>query len=91
MRQEQAFEFQKSLMHLKAEGYLTEDAATRVAHLFVDHLDQYCTKVVDVIKEKVIVWEAGMGEDDKTLYSLGLRRAMDVITETDPTESLDDE
>lgn len=91
MRKEQAFEFQKSLMHLQAEGYLSNEAATRVVHLFIENLDDYCRKVVEVLADKVSVWESGMGEDDKSLYSLGLRRAIDVITEFDPTEALDDE
>jgi len=35
--------------------------------------------ITETLQEMVKEWEAGMGEDDKSLYSLGLRRAIDII------------
>jgi hypothetical protein len=89
VREEQAFEFQKSLLHLQAEGFLSDEAAKLVTHLFNDNLDEYRVLIVDTLKEKIASWENGMGEDDKSLYSLGLRRAVDLIEESDPTEGSD--
>ena len=37
-------------------------------------------KLIDIIK----VWESKMGEDDKTMYTLGVRRALDVVLGEDP-------
>lgn len=40
-------------------------------------------RVVETLHEMVKEWEAGMGEHDKSLYSLGLRRAIDIIENND--------
>lgn len=40
-----------------------------------EHHKKIEEEIVSLIKD----WEAKMGEDDKTLYSLGLRRALDVV------------
>ncbi len=46
-----------------------------------DHLAQ----VTGVIRSIVDEWESMMGEDDKSLYSLGLRHAIDIIYGRNPT------
>ena len=38
------------------------------------------SKLIDIIK----VWESKMGEDDKSMYTLGVRRALDVVLGEDP-------
>lgn len=38
------------------------------------------SKLIDIIK----VWESKMGKDDKTMYTLGVRRALDVVRGEDP-------
>lgn len=38
------------------------------------------------IQKKITDWEASMGEEDKTLYSLGLRHALDIVTGVVPTD-----
>jgi hypothetical protein len=47
-------------------------------------LDEWKThvesKLIDIIK----VWESKMGEDDKSMYTLGVRRALDVVLGEDP-------
>lgn len=91
MREQRVFEFQKSLMPLEAEGFLSSEASRQAVLLFKEHLDAYCDDLTDALRERVVIWESGMGEDDKSLYSLGLRRAIDLISETDPTESTDDD
>jgi hypothetical protein len=37
---------------------------------------------MDTLREMIQDWEEGLGEHDKSLYSLGLRRALDIIEET---------
>lgn len=42
-------------------------------------VDEHHKKIEDAIVLLIKDWEEKMGEDDKTLYSLGLRRALDVV------------
>ena len=37
-------------------------------------------KLIDIIK----VWESKMGDNDNTFYTLGIRRALDVVRGEDP-------
>jgi hypothetical protein len=39
---------------------------------------------VEKLEQMVKDWEASMGEDDKSFYTLGIRRAIDVIVDNDP-------
>ncbi len=39
---------------------------------------------VKKLEQMVKDWEASMGEDDKTFYTLGIRRAIDVLVDNDP-------
>jgi hypothetical protein len=39
---------------------------------------------VGKLEQMVKDWEASMGEDDKSFYTLGIRRAIDVIVDNDP-------
>ncbi len=51
----------------------------------VDENEQ--TLILDRVKkleQMVKDWEESMGDDDKTLYTLGLRRAIDVLVDNDP-------
>jgi len=39
---------------------------------------------VGKLEQMVKDWEASMGEEDKTFYTLGIRRAIDVLVDNDP-------
>jgi hypothetical protein len=39
---------------------------------------------VGKLEQMVKDWESSMGEDDKTFYTLGIRRAIDVLVDNDP-------
>jgi len=41
--------------------------------------------LVEGLTEKIHKWETNMGEDEKSLYSLGLRHAVDFIRGIEPT------
>lgn len=45
--------------------------------------------LVEGLVEKVTNWESTMGEEDKSLYSLGLRHAIDFIRGIEPTVAKD--
>jgi hypothetical protein len=37
--------------------------------------------VIEIVQEMITDWESGIDPDDKTLYSLGLRRVLDILEE----------
>jgi hypothetical protein len=39
---------------------------------------------VGKLEQMVKDWEVSMGEEDKTFYTLGIRRAIDVLVDNDP-------
>lgn len=38
-------------------------------------------QVVETLEQMIRDWELGFGTDDKSLYSLGIRRSLDIIKE----------
>jgi hypothetical protein len=63
---------------MKEEKLIDDIAYFRIRGLLFDLKAQLQDKIVD--------WETGMGEEDRTLYSLGLRHAIDLISGFNPTE-----
>lgn len=43
--------------------------------------------LVEGLTEKIQKWETNMGEDEKSLYSLGLRHAVDFIRGIEPSNA----
>lgn len=37
--------------------------------------------VIEIVQEMITNWESGIDPDDKSLYSLGLRRVLDILEE----------
>lgn len=64
------------------EGSLKPDKAPDLVNLVNNILVSRETFTVENIGLLVKEWETKMGPEDNTLYTLGLRRAVDVITET---------
>jgi hypothetical protein len=56
------------------------EAVVTPVSAFVESIENQLT---DLIKD----WEEKMSDDDRTLYSLGLRRALDVVRGESPTLS----
>ena len=87
-RQEAAFEFQKALRPLVAEGFLTDQGAAVVLDLFITHLDNYSDSIANTLEDMIRKWEVNQF-DDATLYSLGLRHALDVMDDMNPNRYRD--
>lgn len=81
-----AFEFQKSLLPMVAEQLIAPEAAVMLTEKVVEVLGDYSEEIAEKLRTMISEWESVMDEDDKTLYSLGLRRAVDIVLEKDPTE-----
>ena len=82
-KHEIAFEFQKALKPLVAEQFLTNDGAHVVLDMFIEHLDKFIESNEKILVKMIKDWEVRLLEDD-TLYSLGLRHALDVLAGEDP-------
>ena len=85
-----AFEFQKALMPLQAEGFLDSESASLVTFLFREHLEKYNNNLSEDIHKRARAWEQSVGEDDPSLYTLGLRHASDIIRGESPDRFLID-
>jgi hypothetical protein len=46
-------------------------------------IDNWMESKTDKLQEMIKTWEDSIGSEDGSLYSLGLRRAVDIITDTD--------
>lgn len=47
---------------------------------FIDEaLDNWEKSLVDELGQKALAWETAMGDDDKSLYTLGIRHSIDAI------------
>lgn len=79
MRKRLASEFQTALMPMITSGEITVEAAMAIVPMVADMLEQYEDEITDGIEMRYREWEAKMGDDDGTLYTLGLRHAKDIV------------
>ena len=79
-----AFEFQKALMPLQAEGFLNSESASLVTFLFREHLEKYNDFLSDILHKRARAWEDSLDDDDPSLYTLGLRHAADIVRGDNP-------
>ena len=56
----------------------------QIAEAVVTPVDTFVKSIEDQLTELIKEWEEKMSDDDKTLYSLGLRRALDVVRGESP-------
>jgi len=56
----------------------------QVAEAVVTPVDAFMKSIEDQLAELIKDWEEKMSDDDKTLYSLGLRRALDIVRGESP-------
>jgi hypothetical protein len=73
---------------LLVAGDLTPETLTKVVRILDSEITLVNEAIVSQLKEMVSEWEASMGTDDGTLYSLGVRRAIDVISGQSAFEQL---
>lgn len=65
--------------------FTTADGRNPYTQVTLREIDDHLAQVTGVIRSIVDEWESMMGEDDKSLYSLGLRHAIDIIYGRSPT------
>lgn len=57
----------------------------RYHSVVIDELTRHRDKQVEHLKTLIKQWEEVTGQDDTSLYSLGLRHAVDILRGVDPT------
>jgi hypothetical protein len=68
------------LRQLVSESILTPESMLKVSQSAQEGISEWTESVTAQITSMISDWESAMGEDDKTFYSLGLRRAIDIIS-----------
>ena len=68
--------------HLQSMVYWKTMNASAVPEL-VEFLDEvflsWEKSLVDTLSQKALTWETAMGDEDKSLYTLGIRHSIDAI------------
>lgn len=86
-KKEICFEFQKKLAPLVTEGVVTSMSVPIIVQMAIDALEQHSDSIIETLMERIKSWETDVA-NDKTLYSLGLRHAVDILQEEDPDRFL---
>lgn len=69
-------QFRQNLKNMQGDGSLSNEGATRILALYADALGE----IVDVLRSQVAEREQ-MDPEDTRLYTLALRRTIDLIEE----------
>lgn len=69
------------LRQLVHEGAITPETFIQITNLVEANFDNWVNAKIEQLKAMVSDWETSMGDEDKSFYTLGLRRAIDVIGE----------
>ena len=67
------------LLALASTKEMTPEQFQKVYGIVIEVVDGWKSEKVSELEDMVREWESSMGADDKTLYSLGIRRAIDTI------------
>jgi hypothetical protein len=73
---------------LVGQARLTPEAMLEVCAVVHAEVESWKEDVVYEIQKLINHWEATMGEGDDSFYSLGLRRAIDIVTGQDAYSQL---
>jgi hypothetical protein len=87
-------ELERLLMYLVNNKEITMESSGLILTTINLELKNIQQSMEDQLNQKILDWELAMGEEDKSLYSLGLRHALDVVTgviPTDPTPRLEED
>lgn len=50
-----------------------------IANMIVEEATAWNSEIIDELNTMIREWEQKMGEDDKTMYTLGIRRVKDLL------------
>lgn len=71
----------EQLRQLAQRGEITPEVLMTVSKVIETSVDNWIVSKIDVLEDMIKEWEQVMDSEDNSLYSLGLRRAVDVVRE----------
>ena len=71
----------EQLRQLAQRGEMTPEALIKVHEVIQNSVDNWIELKVSTLEDMIKEWELVMDSGDNSLYSLGLRRAVDVVRE----------
>jgi hypothetical protein len=71
----------EQLRQLAQRGEMTPEALIKVHEVIETSVDAWIVSKVNTLEDMIKEWELVMDSGDNSLYSLGLRRAVDVVQE----------
>lgn len=69
------------------EGSIKPEAVPSLTTFLDDVISQANEDIIKNLVGKIKDWEEAIGEDDKSLYTLGIRQAVDILRGDLPTHS----
>lgn len=74
----------KALVEMVKNNEITPEAYSKISLLDKQIDNGVILEKIKKLEQMVKEWEETMGDNDKTFYTLGLRRAIDVLAGDDP-------
>lgn len=71
----------EQLRQLAQRGEMTPEALLKVSEVIETSVDSWIVSKVSTLEDMIKEWEEVMDSGDNSLYSLGLRRAVDIVRE----------
>lgn len=69
------------IRQLANTGQVTPEGFPKLVKAVTEDIEKWKQSKLDKLQQMVSEWETSMGDEDKTFYTLGLRRAMDIISD----------
>ena len=68
-------------------GSIKPEAVPSLTRFLDEVISEVNEELIEELVKKIKDWEDTMGEDDKSLYTLGIRQAVDVLRGDSPTHA----
>jgi len=78
----------EGLRRLVRDGVLDPDQVQEIVAVTDEVISAWVSDLAARLTAMAVEWETVMGDDDRTYYSLALRRAVDVVTATSALDAL---
>ena len=78
----------KSLNIMTRMGELTPEQMLKVMQVVESDVSGWLDEKIENLRSLITDWESAMGDTDESFYSLGIRRAIDVVSEQSAMDRL---
>lgn len=81
----------KDILFVCLSSDIPESVRVALVDAAEDRVDTWLREKTAQMRKLIDEWESVMDEGDRTLYTLGLRRAIDILTETSAIDNLEEQ